>query len=85
LTASYLVTRKDAFFDRAEFCRLCSFFVDADAKIDIPPPAIVKPMELWTGSCRFRSFGYSSLSFSFIVYLLFSLILIYFIGFLFPI
>lgn len=53
LTASYLVTRKDAFFDRAEFCRLCSFFVDADAKIDIPPPAIVKPMELWTGKQLF--------------------------------
>lgn len=51
MTASYLVTRKDTFFDRAEFCRLCSFFVDANAKIDIPPPAIVKPMELWTGTC----------------------------------
>jgi DNA-directed RNA polymerase III subunit RPC1 len=50
LTASYLVTRKDAFFDRAEFCRLCSFFVDANEKIDIPPPAIVKPMQLWTGT-----------------------------------
>lgn len=41
------------FFDRAEFCRLCSFFADANTKIDIPPPAVIKPLELWTGKQLF--------------------------------
>jgi len=55
------------FFDRAEFCRLCSFFVDANAEIDIPPPVIVKPKKLWTGKhaslvCPPFPFAFSSLS-----------------------
>jgi len=29
--------------------RLCAYFGDGDEKIEIPPPAILKPIELWTG------------------------------------
>jgi len=49
ITSSFLLTRKDLFYDRAEFCRICSFIYDAKTKIDLPPPCIIKPVELWTG------------------------------------
>lgn len=49
LTASFLISNKDTFFSRSEFCRVCSYFLDANEAIDLPPPAIMKPVELWTG------------------------------------
>jgi DNA-directed RNA polymerase III subunit RPC1 len=49
LTASYLITNKDIFLDRAEFMKALGYFGDANERIDLPPPSIVKPIELWTG------------------------------------
>ena len=50
LTASFLLTNKDQFYDQAEFCKICSYFwIDDNEIITIPPPAILKPMKLWTG------------------------------------
>ena len=49
ITASYLITQKDQFFDRGEFFWNCAYFGDGLEQIDIPPPAIIKPVELWTG------------------------------------
>jgi DNA-directed RNA polymerase III subunit RPC1 len=49
LTGSYLVTQKDVFYSRADFCRFAAFFSDANEHVDIPQPAILKPVELWTG------------------------------------
>jgi DNA-directed RNA polymerase III subunit RPC1 len=49
LTGAYLLTQKDSFYTRAEFCRLVAYFSDALEEIDIPPPTIVKPRQLWTG------------------------------------
>ncbi|CEL93161.1 unnamed protein product [Vitrella brassicaformis CCMP3155] len=49
LTCSYLLTRKDTFMTRAEFCQACCSFTDGMGRIDLPPPAIIKPVELWTG------------------------------------
>jgi DNA-directed RNA polymerase III subunit RPC1 len=49
LTASYLVTQKDVFFNRGEFMKICAYFADANEHIDIPPPTMIKPIELWTG------------------------------------
>ena len=49
LTASYLLTQKDTFFNRAQIMQYCGYFSDADERIDLPPPAIIKPIELWTG------------------------------------
>ncbi|KAL6060056.1 DNA-directed RNA polymerase subunit [Balamuthia mandrillaris] len=49
LTASFLISRKDTFFDKSEFCMLCSFLCDANEHIDLPPPCIIKPIELWSG------------------------------------
>ncbi|KAI6655586.1 DNA-directed RNA polymerase III subunit RPC1 [Oopsacas minuta] len=52
ITGSYLLTQKDEFFDRAHFIQLiCSFLKqdDADLRIDLPKPSIIKPRRFWTG------------------------------------
>ncbi|KAL6903610.1 hypothetical protein ACP4OV_004423 [Aristida adscensionis] len=53
LTSSFLVTRKDAFYDRSSFSLLCSYLGDAMENIDLPTPALIKPIELWTGKQLF--------------------------------
>jgi len=54
ITASYLLSRRDQFFDRQQFTQICSYFADADLQIDIPPPTIWKPVRLWTGKQIFN-------------------------------
>jgi DNA-directed RNA polymerase III subunit RPC1 len=54
ITASYLLTRRDQFFDRRQFTQICSYFADANLQIDIPPPTIWKPQRLWTGKQVFN-------------------------------
>lgn len=49
LTCSFLLTSKDVFFDQMQFCTMCSHFCDPQEKIELPPPAIFKPVRLWTG------------------------------------
>ena len=49
LTAAYLITQKDVFFDKESFCRLVATLGDGDEHIDLPLPAILKPCRLWTG------------------------------------
>ncbi|XP_074571423.1 DNA-directed RNA polymerase III subunit 1-like [Curcuma longa] len=53
LTSSFLITRKDTFYDRAAFSQMCSYIGDAMDSIDLPTPAIMKPIELWTGKQLF--------------------------------
>ena len=54
ITASFLISRKDTFFDRRQFTQICSYFGDANMQIDIPPPTIWKPVRLWTGKQVFN-------------------------------
>ena len=53
ITGGYLLTQKDAFFDRGKICQIISQIIsdheDGMDKIDLPPPAILKPRKLWTG------------------------------------
>ena len=49
VSASYMLTQKDQFFTRQQFCHLVTYYGDAEEHIDVPPPAIVKPIALWTG------------------------------------
>ena len=49
ITASHLVTRKNRFFTRDQFARLCAYLGDAAEPIELPLPAIIKPVEMWTG------------------------------------
>lgn len=49
ITAAYLLSSKDNFFDRKTFTNLCMYMVDGNLKLDLPPPAILRPVALWTG------------------------------------
>ena len=49
LTGADLITQKDVFFSRADFCRIVTYLSDALEHVEIPPPAIWKPHQLWTG------------------------------------
>jgi DNA-directed RNA polymerase III subunit RPC1 len=49
ITAAYLLSGKDNFFDRKTFTHLCMYMVDGNCRLDLPPPAIIKPEALWTG------------------------------------
>ncbi len=49
ITGAYLVTSPDIFFTRSSFFNLLAYLGDANEHIDVPPPAILKPRELWTG------------------------------------
>jgi len=49
ITASWLLSRKDRFFDRRQFTQVCYYMADANMHIDLPPPTIIKPIQLWTG------------------------------------
>ncbi|XP_008465290.3 DNA-directed RNA polymerase III subunit 1 [Cucumis melo] len=53
LTSSFLITRKDTFYDRAAFSLMCSYMGDGMDLIDLPTPALIKPIELWTGKQLF--------------------------------
>lgn len=49
ITCSYLLTRKDVFYDRSETIQICTYFTDGLLHIDLPPPCIQKPVRLWSG------------------------------------
>ncbi|KJE94482.1 polymerase III polypeptide A [Capsaspora owczarzaki ATCC 30864] len=53
ITGAYLLSRKDLFLDQSMFTQLCACMSDAGIQIDIPPPAILKPVRLWTGKQLF--------------------------------
>lgn len=54
ITASYLLSRRDRFFDRQQFTQIAAFLGDGNLKIEIPPPTIWKPVRLWTGKQIFN-------------------------------
>lgn len=49
LTTSFLLTSRDVFLTRQEFTHILSWFTDANELIDLPPPTILRPAQLWTG------------------------------------
>lgn len=49
LTGAYVLTQRDTFLSKEQFCRLVAFLSDATEHIDLPPPTIWKPHRLWTG------------------------------------
>lgn len=49
LSTSYLISQRDQFFSKEMFCTLVAYFGLADEHVDIPMPAILKPVALWTG------------------------------------
>ena len=49
ITAAFLLSSKDRFFDRKTFTYICTHMLDGKTTLDIPPPAIIAPQALWTG------------------------------------
>ena len=59
IAAAFLLSRKDNFLDRSTFTNICGFMFDgilsadtnnkSSARIELPPPTIWKPQQLWTG------------------------------------
>ena len=54
ITAAYLLSSKDIFYDRKTFTEICMYMVDGDMQLDLPPPTIIKPVMLWTGKQVFN-------------------------------
>ena len=54
ITAAYLLSNKDMFYDRKCFTNICIYMVEGNMQIDIPPPTILKPVMLWTGKQVFK-------------------------------
>ena len=54
ITAAYLLSSKDNFFDRKTFTNLCMSMAGATMQLDLPPPAVLKPVALWTGKQVFN-------------------------------
>uniref|UniRef100_V5GVE1 DNA-directed RNA polymerase subunit n=1 Tax=Ixodes ricinus TaxID=34613 RepID=V5GVE1_IXORI len=52
ITGGYLLTQRDVFFDRAKAAQLAAYMLagkDVGISVELPPPAIRKPVCLWTG------------------------------------
>ena len=54
ITASFLLSRRDRFYDRQQFTQICSYLGDGNLEIDLPPPTIWRPSLLWTGKQIFN-------------------------------
>ncbi|KAJ4302538.1 DNA-directed RNA polymerase III subunit C1 (rpo31) [Collariella sp. IMI 366227] len=54
ITAAYLLSSKDLFFDRRTFSYICTQMLLGDTHLELPPPAILKPKALWTGKQIFN-------------------------------
>ncbi|KIX00695.1 uncharacterized protein Z518_09760 [Rhinocladiella mackenziei CBS 650.93] len=49
VTASFLLSGLDQFFDRKTFVTICVGMLEPETKFELPPPSIIKPQALWTG------------------------------------
>lgn len=54
ITAAYILSSKNTFYDRKSFTQICMYMVDGKTHIDLPQPAILKPQALWTGKQVFN-------------------------------
>ena len=49
LTSAFLVTGRDCFYTREAAAELVAAMCDALGGVDLPQPALLKPLQLWTG------------------------------------
>ncbi|KJZ77416.1 DNA-directed RNA polymerase III subunit RPC1 [Hirsutella minnesotensis 3608] len=49
ITAAFLLSGKDCFFDRKTFTFICMHMMDGKTPLELPPPAIIVPQCMWTG------------------------------------
>ncbi|KAJ5197811.1 DNA-directed RNA polymerase III subunit RPC1 [Penicillium cinerascens] len=54
ISAAFLLSSKDNFFDRASFTQICLYMLGSETRFDLPPPSVLKPQMLWTGKQVFN-------------------------------
>lgn len=54
ITAAYLLSSLDVFYDRKTFTTICMGMLDKETKFELPPPSVIKPQALWTGKQVFN-------------------------------
>ena len=54
ISAAYLLSNKDNFFDRRSFTEICFYMLGPETRFDLPPPSVLKPQMLWTGKQVFN-------------------------------
>lgn len=54
ITAAYLLSSKDNFYDRKTFTQICMYMLRFGEQLDLPPPTILKPQMLWSGKQVFN-------------------------------
>ncbi|RMZ91921.1 hypothetical protein DV736_g829, partial [Chaetothyriales sp. CBS 134916] len=54
ITASYLLSSLDIFYDRKTFTTICAGMFESHERFELPPPSILKPQCLWTGKQVFN-------------------------------
>ncbi|KAL1967262.1 hypothetical protein VTN77DRAFT_3308 [Rasamsonia byssochlamydoides] len=54
ISAAYMLSSKDNFFDRKSFTQICLYMLGPETRFDLPPPSILKPQTLWTGKQVFN-------------------------------
>ncbi|KAB8202923.1 hypothetical protein BDV34DRAFT_143405 [Aspergillus parasiticus] len=54
ISAAYILSSKDNFFDRRSFTQICLYMLGPETRFDLPPPAVLKPQMLWTGKQVFN-------------------------------
>ncbi|RDW67351.1 DNA-directed RNA polymerase III core subunit RPO31 [Aspergillus mulundensis] len=54
ISAAFLLSSKDNFFDRRSFTQICLYMLGPQTRFDLPPPAVLKPQMLWTGKQIFN-------------------------------
>ncbi|KAH8739107.1 DNA-directed RNA polymerase II/III subunit [Cryptosporidium ryanae] len=54
LLGMYMLTSRDVFLTRDQFSQYCCYFSNALISMELPPPTILKPVELWTGKQIFN-------------------------------
>lgn len=55
LTASFIITCRDSFYTASEFCQIISGCMGPNDNIDMPVPAVLKPVTLYTGKQIFST------------------------------
>ncbi|RAK72832.1 DNA-directed RNA polymerase III core subunit RPO31 [Aspergillus fijiensis CBS 313.89] len=54
ISAAYVLSSKDNFFDRRSFTQICLYMLGPQTRFDLPPPSVLKPQMLWTGKQVFN-------------------------------
>ncbi|KAJ5950207.1 uncharacterized protein N7479_008620 [Penicillium vulpinum] len=54
ISAAYVLSSKDNFYDRASFTQICLYMLGPETRFDLPPPSVLKPQMMWTGKQVFN-------------------------------